>query len=536
MKQFLVNFGGLFKTSSLWLGLILALGIWLRLDNLDQKIWLYSGLDSARDILVSKHIVEYGETIQKGPYVAGGYNWLQNSPVYYYFLATLWYFSKSIFGITLLWSIILSSGIVLIFWAGKLTRDSTTGLIAATIYAIHPELILETSQIFQPHLLPLFGLISYICLLKAYQQKSGIYLAAGTVAILLPIHLHYSIGLLLPIFGLAIIYLVIKMIQNRWKNWGKHLILIALAVTTICLGWILMTYQIKPLDQFEIFQLNKNSYRLPFAQKLGIILQTLRQVLLGYVSTINLIFIWLSAIVLVWLTQNQLSPKKLNIWFWFLSGLFFSSSLVLLFNDRILASYFIGLIPFFIIFWAICVRSLWRLDWFLGLIGLLFIFNWSYQQSFFSLAKTAPEFGFATHFTAGTKAIYQDYQKLTIQSNIQPEFIVAALSTSIPEITNDSWLTSIYWLYLEDLFKKPLVKLTDYAVNFEPLQEKPKYIYFACQHYSKPELEQEACYKPFIRARNNINIGRQIFKDEVQTIWQFSVKAGQEFQSANRFY
>jgi len=518
----------LFKSSVFWLGLILALGLWLRLYQIDQKIWLYSGLDSARDVLVAKHIVNYSETILKGPYVNGGHYWLQNSPVYYYFLAGLWFFTRSIIGITIAWSIVLASGIGLSFWAGKLTRDTPTGLIAALIYAIHPELILQASQIFQPHLLPLFSLLSYIWLLKAWQQKSGLYLVAGTSAILFPIHLHYSIGLVIPVFGLAIVYLISRMIKDRWKNWQRLLFLLVLTVSSIFLSWVNLTYKFEPFDQFEIFSLNQDNQILPLTQKLGIIFQTLEQLCLGFISDQTRSLIWLTAAILTWLTQAQLNRRLLSLWHWLLTGILLTVSLALCFNGVILTNYFLGLMPFFIIFWAGSLRSLWQFNWQLGLVSLGLIFSWAYQQDLRSLAKTDPELSFAAHFQAGSQAIYADYQALNFKTYLQPSFAVAALSTSIPQIRYDAWLASVYWLYLENLFNQKLVKLSDSGVNHLPLQAEPEYIYFSCHHYYKPGGDQEFCYKPFSKARNNIDAGQIIFSDEVQTIWRFNVLPGAE--------
>jgi hypothetical protein len=44
------------------------------------------------------------------------------------------------------------------------------------------------------------------------------------------------------------------------------------------------------------------------------------------------------------------------------------------------------------------------------------------------------------------------------------------------------------------------------------------------------EREQAMCYQPFVKVRKQLDAGKQIFKDETQTIWRFGVKPGLESQ------
>src|SRR3990172_43604 len=82
---------------------IISVGIILRLASLRNYIWFQQGYDESRDMLVAKHIVEYGEWLWRGPYAAGGQNILLNSPVYYYLLAIFWFIARSPYGVMLFW-------------------------------------------------------------------------------------------------------------------------------------------------------------------------------------------------------------------------------------------------------------------------------------------------------------------------------------------------------------------------------------------------------------------------------------------------
>lgn len=235
------------------LAIIVLLGLWLRLHNLSQTMWFFDGMDEARDVLVAKHIVEYGETIWRGPFAAGGYFWLENSPFYYYFLAAIWFFGRSAIGSLVIWALISCTGIILSYWAGKLTRNIGVGVIAALLYAIHPSLIMVGNQIMQPHLLPLFALWFYCSTLTAWQQKSAGWLMVATFGLIIPIHFHYGGLLIWPVGGLVLSICWIVAAKEKWRYWMLYLSYSILLVVNLLLFWIFLTFKYKPLDQLHFF-------------------------------------------------------------------------------------------------------------------------------------------------------------------------------------------------------------------------------------------------------------------------------------------
>lgn len=513
-----------FRKPYFWLGLIMLFGFWLRIDQLNRKLWLYEALDEARDVIVAKHIIEYGELIQRGPFVAGGYFWLQNSPVYYYFLAGLWWLTRTPEKLILVWALIATSGIFLSYQAGKLIRDPTTGLLAALLYAIHPELVLIGSQILQPHLLPLFSLSAFICLIKAWKSKSGWWLIGAIWAILLPLHFHYAIVIFFPIFGIAFSLLCWQMITKRWHNWLEIFLYINSSGLILTVSWLLLTFRYKPFDQFLFFTLNGSAQNDQLVVRLIEVIARFSQLLVGSVSFWIWIIIGAISCWLGFFTFKQLNKTAKTSWIWLIliSGL--TGCFSLFFRGYIATTYLLSLVPFFLLLIAINFRSALKQNLLFG-SGLIVLFcYWSIYQINLNLIQNIPAIGYTENFKAGSEAIYDDAKILT---GDQPDFVIVALS-SFMKVSFDVWKTGSYWYYLENLYQQRLVKLKDTDVNFWPMITNPKYIYLVCDHRWHPELETENCLQPFRFNRPHVDSGQQIFQDNLLTIWRFKVNLGQE--------
>jgi len=92
-------------------------------------------------MLVARHFVQYGEWLWRGPLTGGGNQLLLNSPAFYYLLSILWMLTRSPYGMMVAWMMLFSSIIYFVYRTAKNLWDWKTGIIAATITAIHPEYI-----------------------------------------------------------------------------------------------------------------------------------------------------------------------------------------------------------------------------------------------------------------------------------------------------------------------------------------------------------------------------------------------------------
>jgi len=190
----------------LWLIVLIALGF--RLYQIDKSVWLQNGYDESRDMLVADHIVNNNEYPTRGPLASGGMEWLNNSPIYYYFVALIWLFIPNPLFFMYFWTILMTTPVLFGYFIGKKAQDKTTGLILASLLAINSQMISSSRELLQPHLLLLFSTafiwasISYLKE-KKYHLK---YLLLIIFFLLAPLHFHYGALLILPLGFIFTIY------------------------------------------------------------------------------------------------------------------------------------------------------------------------------------------------------------------------------------------------------------------------------------------------------------------------------------------
>lgn len=510
------------------LAFIVLLGLWLRLSNLSQTMWFFDGMDEARDVLVAKHIVEHHEVIWRGPFAAGGYFWLQNSPFYYYFLAGMWFFCRSAPGMVVLWACLSCTGIILSYWAGKLTQNSATGLLAALLYAIHPSLVVVGHQIMQPHVLPLFALGFYCSMITAWKQKSAGWLMVAAFWLVISLHFHYGGLLLWPVGGIALGITWIFASKRKWPHWILYLCYSCLLVSNILLFWLFLTFKYEPFDQIQFFTLNAARPSLPLLTKLAETAENFKILLVSYISN------WASlsvvvAVLLSWLIQPKKLPKV------FLFALFLSAAFSLGFKNYVAATYLLSLVPFWILLWASAIEHSWKRARWLGILAGLLTLWWWHDMS--ALAKAdLPQRSFYLQYQDAANVMLADYQSLQPQDHsARPRLIMAELAT-YTGIPFDGWRVGPFWYFLEAQTQQQLVKLVDWDTNFAPLSNDFEYVYLVCDRRDEPEKIWSMCYRAFIANRNYLPEGEIIFDQAAFIIWRFKVDSERKPQSIYQTY
>jgi hypothetical protein len=121
----------------------------------------------------------------------------------------------------------------------------------------------------------------------------------------------------------------------------------------------------------------------------------------------------------------------------------------------------------------------------------------TYQRIFTDLPLTS----FHNQQNEIAEQVYQHYQSLdpNIYDTNQPSLLITWYTTT-KKMPFDGWGTSGVWFYLEQFFKKPLVKNNSVGVNHTPIDKYPKVIYMICDHRVLPELIDQECLSRFINA------------------------------------
>lgn len=490
-------------------------------------MWFFDGTDEARDVLVAKHIVEQHDAITRGPFAAGGYFWLQNSPVYYYFMAILWFLGRNPVGVIVVWAILASSGILLSFWAGRLTHNTVTGLLTALLYAIHPSLITVGHQIIQPHLLPLFALLFYGSFLTALKRKSPLWLIGAELWLLLPIHFHYGSLLLWPAGGLALALTWYQAYKQRWSHWKVSLGFAGFLLLYILGAWVFLTYNYTPGDQLKFFTINANRLADPFIIRLTETAFNLKTMVFGFIPN------WVgilatSGLLLGWLLERN---KKFS--HYLLLALVLSATFALKFRSYVAATYFLAFAPFWVLLAAQVIQTSFKLRWWLGIVVISLVGWWWRDMSLLSYSEL-PKVSYYQHYQQLTNAIYQDYLQQTQQQPPTSELQLAiGVLATYTGIQFDGWRIGPYWMLLEQLTHRPLVTLINFDTNFRPFSSTVKYFYFVCDRRDKPELAQTMCYDAFTQRRNYLDAGTVIFEDDAFILWRFTID---QTQLPKQFY
>jgi len=157
--------------------LILLVGAFLRLYKIDQYM-IFLG-DEGRDAMIVRNLIVHADPILIGPGTSVGGMYL--GPLYYYFMAPfllLWNFSPvgPAIGVALLGI----ATIYLVYLVGKKWFGNTAGLIASSLYAISPTVIIYSHSSWNPNIMPFFALLSIYAIWRVWKKKEHKQSLAGS--------------------------------------------------------------------------------------------------------------------------------------------------------------------------------------------------------------------------------------------------------------------------------------------------------------------------------------------------------------------
>ncbi len=195
MKVHFINLRAIFFKYKLDIVLILSIAAFFRLYKI-RNYMEFQG-DEGRDALVAYNIL-HGHLTLLGPSVSVGGFFL--GPVYYYFMAPfLWIFNYDPVGPAVMVALFGIATVLLIYKVGGEFFGRKAGIIASSLYAISPLMIIYSSSSWNPWLLPFFSLLALYTLYKGQiKNKLLFYLATG-LFLGIAVQLHYTALFLLPI-------------------------------------------------------------------------------------------------------------------------------------------------------------------------------------------------------------------------------------------------------------------------------------------------------------------------------------------------
>ncbi len=185
----------------------------------------------------------YGADKMVVPHAAGGAWVLLNTPVYFWLVMILWWIARTHLGVLFLYTLISTLVSVLAFLVMRqlIPQQPKLAVILATIVAFSEPLIMAAKDIWQPHFVPLFTLLTLLLYFFGLRKRSSLFIFLALLCAFITFLEHYSgIFILLPISVLAIGVFVT---QRKWRQ---------LMMTLFCLigfFWMWVALSKSKLDQ-----------------------------------------------------------------------------------------------------------------------------------------------------------------------------------------------------------------------------------------------------------------------------------------------
>lgn len=217
---------------------ILLVAAFLRLYRISDYMTFLG--DEGRDALVVYGIL-HGKFTLLGPTASVGGFFL--GPIYYYFMAPfLWLFNYDPAGAAVMVALFGIATVYLVYKIGDEFFNTTTGLIAAFLYAISPLVIAYSRSSWNPNLMPFFSLLTLYVLYKAVVKKSAFLFVLCGFLLGIAMQLHYLTIFLGVVVAAYVLFVQTMRGSNHIGNVFKDHILIA---GGFILGW-------SPFFAFEI--------------------------------------------------------------------------------------------------------------------------------------------------------------------------------------------------------------------------------------------------------------------------------------------
>lgn len=519
-----MNFGQLMirRGYTMLMLVILLAGLYLRVSYAPSWLWFMEGYDESRDMLVARHIAEFGEHIVRGPFAAGGKDILINSPVYYYFIAGLWIITRSAEGVMNAWHVVMISIVILGYLTGCRIRDKLTGLSIAALLAFHPEIVQLSRFISQPHFIPVWTVLILYFISK--RKFSPFQFVWGVSMVFAGAHLHLSAFLFIPVFTMVLLY-------RHWlaeKFRVSSILLSFLEVEIVVIVWAWITYREYLFDQMRVFSLLQRS---GFGAVTGSVWESLSKVfelttvgmhpLVAYI----LLFVGVISVIREFKRTNR---GHIKLWYGMVIMLCLSAVVILgLYRSEVMHTYVLGVFTIVLCFIAFGIRELFSLNRWIGALVLMII---SIQLTTHSVdrMRASPGISYYKQHEAIAGAIYDDFVFRTglsadSEMTIDPDFIVVTLSDP-PFFVYDAWGSGATWFWLEKYFGRPLVSIVPYGVNFMPRYLSPRMMYLVCDTRNGSS-GVENCLLRFIKPRSYISIDPVIiYRTDMFKIWRFNIE------------
>lgn len=483
--------------------LVVLVAMFFRGYNLEHRIYWWNG-DSSRDILMARHIAFLGDRPATGPNIAGGFGYLNNSPLYYYMLALVYRVWDNVLTIPYFLVIVDSLAIGIGYWL-LFEFGGLLAFIFGLSLAVNSFLSWTTQLIIQPVYLPMITFLAIYFWYKSSKSSKLLYFLLYISFCTLSLHVYYAELTMFPVLGLAGLWIYKK---NKYyqKNWWIPLLWLGGCL----LIWIELTYKGKMFDQIQalgLFQKNNFTLKQLLINSSEIHLMVLKN-LFNITNNVIVTIIWgiiyLFGGLVAWFNRNK-KPFYLYIYCLFVSinlNVFMGGYLAV-YSLYISQYYIIVLTLIFLLLQKIDKKKIGHiLSLILGILILVRSFGYSDISKFVGgLRYNNRNIDNARHLS---NLIIADSVKNDVASY---DVVFYDMFTNL-----DNFGGSILWYFLEKTTDKKLVMVVDDTVggaaHFMPINKINQVIYFICSNVISDGnwKEFEYCEYPYLKMKKEQGI------------------------------
>lgn len=178
--------------------LILAVGALLRLYRISEYMTFLG--DEGRDVIIVRRLLADFDLILIGPRTSIGDMYL--GPLYYYLMApALLLANFSPVGPAVMIALLGVATIFFVWWVAREWFGDFAALVAASLYAISPIVIIYSRSSWNPNIMPFFSLLSIYSIWNVWRKQRFGWLIVTGIAMAFVLQSHYLGLLLVPTLG-----------------------------------------------------------------------------------------------------------------------------------------------------------------------------------------------------------------------------------------------------------------------------------------------------------------------------------------------
>lgn len=293
---------------------IILLASFLRL----YRIYDYTTFlgDEGRDALVIKRMIVDHKLRLIGPVTSIGNMYL--GPLYYYLITPAMVFSSlSPVGPAVMVALLGVVTVGLIWWVGWEFFGPAAGLIAASLLAISPVVIIYSRSSWNPNVMPFFALLTIYGLWRIWQKQQFTWLAVLGVTLSFAAQSHYLGLLLFPTVGLFWLAALIglskkKRPRRRFFLFSFSLVLLFFVLTILPLVWFDLRHGFINTNAFkEFFTVRQTTVNLKVYKAIPKLWDLTTQIFTRLLTGGNKLWgKWVAAVVLIGVIINIIAGVK----------------------------------------------------------------------------------------------------------------------------------------------------------------------------------------------------------------------------------